>query len=235
MPKILEYPAASIKKSLGLAKAVDELGGSSSIAMCAEKLKKKVSGGFRDIIYGATKHNFLVQNKGTLTITPLYRDIKLAYNEKEKENLLQKAFFNVPLFQKIYDRFKGSKLPVDIFDKLLIKEFGVSERMASRVKKYFIEGAKTVGLLTPDNMVISSAESYNKSIDDDLEAPFDKLESETANSEKQVYGLSRDSYSVKIFGPGINSTISIIEKEDLEIVEKMLEKIKKRLQDEQDN
>src|SRR4030042_1425795 len=112
MPKILEYPTASIKKSLGLAKAVDELGGSSSLAMCAEKLGKKVSGGFREVVHSANKYNFLSQKKGTLTIAPLYRDIKLAYDEKEKETLLQKAFLNVSLFQKIYNRFKGQKLPV---------------------------------------------------------------------------------------------------------------------------
>ncbi|MBN1393245.1 MAG: hypothetical protein JW947_10645, partial [Sedimentisphaerales bacterium] len=69
----LEYPTASIKKSLGLAKAVDELGGSSSLAMCAEKLNKKMSGGFREIVISSTKYNFLVQKRGTLTITPLYR------------------------------------------------------------------------------------------------------------------------------------------------------------------
>lgn len=235
MPAKLEYPTASIKKSLGLAKAVDELGGSSSLAMCAEKLNKKISGGFREIAISSTKYDFLVLKRGTLAITPLYRDIKLAYDEKEKETLLQKAFLNVPLFQKIYDRFKGQKLPVDIFDKLLIKEFSVSERMASRVKKYFIEGAKEVGLLAPDNMVITSTETYNKPTEEDLESQFGKLEGETTNSEKQVYSSPQGLYSVKIFGPGMNSTISIMEKEDIEIVEKMLGKISKRLQEKQDS
>jgi hypothetical protein len=235
MPKILEYPTASIKRSLRLAKAVDELGGSSSLDMCAERLGKKVSGGFREVIHSATKYNFLIQKKGILTITPLYKEIKLAYNEKEAENLKQKAFLNVPLFQKIYDRFKGQKLPVDIFDKLLIKEFNVSERMASRVEKYFIEGAKEIGLLTSDNMVIASAETCNKPTDEDSESQFDKLESETTNFEKQAYSSPQGSYSVKIFGPGMNSTISIMEEEDLEIVEKMLAKIKKKLHEKQDS
>ncbi len=209
MPKIAEYPFASIKKSLKLAQTVDELGGSSTMEMCAEKLGKKVSGGFHQIIQSAVKYGFIVRKKGVLTILPGYKDIKLAYNEDERISLLRKAFLNVPLFQKVCNRFANQKLPVDILSKLLIKEFGVPERMAPRVKTHFIGGAKEVGLITPDNMIV--------------------LDRDEIDLEESKIASSPDSYVVKFLGPGLNSAITINEPEDLDIVKVMLNKVEKKL------
>jgi len=232
MPKVIDYPTASFRKSLELAGAVSELGGSSSIEMCAEKLNKKVSGGFHEVIHSAVKYGFLTHKKGEVSVTPFYKDIKLAYSPEDETKLLQKAFLSIPLFQKVYDRFKGQKLPVSIFEKLLIKEFNVNERIASRVMAYFLDGAKKVSLLTADNMVASSVEVYSKPTDADSETQFGKVESEATSSEKQTPILPLDSYSVKISGPGINSTIAITEQDDLEIVNIMLNKIRKKLETE---
>jgi hypothetical protein len=227
MPKIAEYPVASIKKSLELAKAVDELGGSSTIEMCAEKLGKQVSGGFSQIIQSAAKYGFIVRKKGMLNILPCYKDIKLAYNDEERTSLLQKAFLNVPLFQKVCDRFANQKLPVDILDKLLIKEFGVPERIAHRVKTHFIVGAKEVGLITPDNVV--ERESQNGAILSDSANQKNGSERGEIDSRENKVASSPDSYVVKFLGPGLNSTIAINEPEDLDIVKVMLNKVEKKL------
>ncbi|HUU41400.1 MAG TPA: hypothetical protein VMW42_10705 [Desulfatiglandales bacterium] len=236
MPKIAEYPMASLKKSLELARAVDELGGNCSLDMCAEKLHRQVSGGFRYVIYGATKFNLVVQRKGMLTITSLYKDIKLAYSEEQKEAYLQTAFLNVPLFKNVCDRFKDQKLPISILDKLLIREFGVGERMVGRVKKYFIEGAKMVGLLSPENKIISLTEISNGASRDIMIQQFDnsgkgkiRPQDQNENANIPLSGL----YSVRISGPGVNFTISITENADLEVVKLMLEKIKGKINTEE--
>lgn len=226
MPKLLEYPKASIKKSLELTQTVHDLGGSCSLGMCADKLGKKVSGGFREIIHSAVKYGFLVQKKGILTTTPLFKDITLAYTPEEKNHLLQKSFLNVPLFHKVYERFKGKKLPIEIFDKLLIKEFGVSDYFASRVTKYFADGARTVGLMNPDFAIVSLEEIGAEQTEGD----YDVAKSETfvENLQNEKVSLS-GSYSVRIFGPGINSNITIMDQDDLEIVTTMLNKVRKKL------
>ncbi len=229
MSKLVEYPTASIKKSLELAKAVDELGGNSSVDMCAEKLHRKVSGGFREIIFSAVKYGFLVHKKGMLRTANLYDNIKLAYNQDEEIQLLQQAFLKIPLFQKIYTRFRDQKLPIDIFDKLLIKEFDVKQHMASRVKKYFIDGAKTVGLLAPDNTILS-LEISNETAVGNINSKTDEFKGNITSLKESKIVTSSDSYSITISGPGMTSTISITEEEDLEIVKIMLDKIRKKLE-----
>ena len=229
MPKIAEYPFASIKKSLKLAQTVDELGGSSTIEMCAEKLGKKVSGGFHQIIQSAVKYGFIVRKKGVLTILPGYKDIKLAYNEDERISLLKKAFLNVPLFQKVCNRFANQKLPVEILSKLLIKEFGVPEKIAPRVKTHFIGGAKEVGLITPDNMIVPGHESQNNFIVSDTAGQKNSFERDEIDLKENKLASSPDSYVVKFLGPGLNLVITINEPEDLDIVKVMLNKVEKKL------
>ncbi len=229
MPKRTDYPFASIKKSLKLAQAVDELGGSSTIEVCAEKLGKKVSGGFNQIIQSAVKYGFIVRKRGMLSILPGYKDIKLAYNEDERISLLKKAFLNVPLFQQVCNRFANQKLPVDILSKLLIKEFGVPDRMASRVKAHFISGAKEVELITPDNMIVLDRESQNDSILIDTADQKNSFERDEIGLGESKVASSPDSYVVKFLGPGLNSAITINEPEDLAIVKVMLNKVEKKL------
>ena len=151
MPKVIEYPRASLKNSLALALAVDQLGGSCNKATCAEQMGKKVSGGFLALVAAATKFGFVKMTRGTITLTQMYKDYKLSYDENEKLNHLRKAFFGIPLFKNMYDKWKDVKLPVNILDKAIVREFHVEEKIASRVSKYFIDAAKTVRLLNPDN------------------------------------------------------------------------------------
>ncbi len=234
MPKCIEYPKASIKKSLELAKAVNELGGSSSLDVCAHTLGRKVSGGFREIINGAVKYGFLIQKKGILSITPLYKDYSLAYNEEEANRMLQKAFLRVPLFQKLYSRFSQQKLPLQYFDKLLVKEFNVKESDASRVKKHFVEGAKLACLLNNDNTLSSIEEIKNhkeKESPDKSLGFFDSVFFTPPSKEKK----NVPPYTVSIFGPGIDSKFSITEESDLDIVKMMLVKIGNKLKTKQNN
>ena len=122
---------------------------------------------------------------------------------------------------------------MDIFSKLLIKEFDVGENHASRVAKYFIEGARSVGLLGPDNSFINN--------DDVKEETQQKINDEKSGSEEEKSpmaaslassnSMSSDVYSVQITGPGMNSVITIVEQDDLLIVEAMLNKVKRKLRE----
>ena len=229
MPKTVGYTFASINKSLELARAVDELGGNSSVAMCAEKLGKKVSGGFQQIIQSAAKYGFVERQKGELATTSLFKDIKLAYSDSERKKLLQIAFLNVPLFKVLCDRFNNQEIPISHFNKLLIKEYGVSENMGQRVKTHFVDGAKEVGLMSPDNRIVSTLNLDGA--DTDAGPSSSDVGVAGVEENQQSPSLDTDSYSVKISGPGICSTISIADEGDLEIVEIMLKKIKKKLGD----
>lgn len=232
MPKTVGYTFASLDKCLELAQAVDELGGNSSVELCADRLGKQVSGGFRQIIQSAVKYGLVDSQSGILSTTSLFKEIKLAYNDAEKDKLLQTAFLNVPLFKMLCDRFNKQVIPVSHFNKLLIKEYDVREHMGQRVKTHFIEGAKKVGLMSPDNR-ISLPNLGSSDSNDNLNKP-DADELKTKNKEHKsefssLVAQEAASYSVEILGPNICSKISVSDAEDLEIAKSLLDMIAKKL------
>jgi len=229
MPKKIDYPHASVAKSLELAKAVYELGGSCSQEMCAEKMGRTVSGGFKATVSAAAKFGLITNNRGQLGTTEMFQNHYLGYSHEEKALILQKAFLRVPLFLEIYDRFKSQKLPVEIFDKLLIREFQVNQQVASRVAKYFIEGAKATKLLNGDNTFELISDIGSNDIEEQKTPEEPDSYEEPAQETVQPEAIDNNEFSVRIHGPGMNSTIVIREEEDLDIVEVMLKKVKKRL------
>ncbi len=144
---------ASLANSLELAKAIYTLGGNSEVELCAEQMGKRNSGAFHALYSAAMKFGIVRHSKGKLFTTEKYKKYKHAYSEQEGQRVLLECFLSVPLFAKIAEKFDGQKLPQKIFPSLLIREYGVDEKSASRVAKYFIQGAITVGLLNEDGLV----------------------------------------------------------------------------------
>ncbi len=237
MPKNLNYPLASFQKTYELANAVDALGGSCTVENAAQKMQRKVSGGFMVIISSAQKFSLLSFEKGLITITEEYKLIKHSYTNSERMDLLRKAFLKPQVFTLLYDRFKGRELPTEMLDKILIREFGVEENTAGRVAGYFAEGLKTYGLLNGSNIV----EDNQKLISDQtvVELPKDKVVASAEKPspqkiDKKVVDASfinekSAQYEVQLSGPGIDSKISIEDEDDLLILEAMLRKIRKGL------
>lgn len=56
MPKVLEYPRASLKASLELSKAIADLGGSAKVETVADKMGLKVGGSFQALMGAAKKY-----------------------------------------------------------------------------------------------------------------------------------------------------------------------------------
>lgn len=233
MAKIIEYPRASLANALHLAESVDALGGGTTNAMAAEKMGRKVSGAFSAVVSAAVKYSLLSAKQGRLATTSLFRNIKLAYNEDERRRHLRAALLSPPIFAAIADRFSGRQLPIDHFDRLLIREFGVSDEIAPRVASYFLEGAHQAGMLTADSALVSQEErptsdepmaateaGVGRNADDDFALESgDGPESPTHTAQ----------FSVTFRGPGLTSTVTISDEDDMAIVEATLRKITKAL------
>lgn len=239
MAKQIDYPRASLKNSLELAKAVDDLGGNCSIEMAADKLNKKVSGAFHALVASAVRFDFITSKKGQLETSRLYRDYKLAYSKEEADKALATAFLKPPLFHRVVERFEGRELPLTHFEKLLIREFDVPEAISSRVSKYFLDGAKQCGILGANNVLeinvskngVIEAEDDTEAADEDSKtSQQDKTKTQNKIIEKNQEVITSDTdYSVRIKGPGMDSVIVIHEEEDLLIVQAMLKKVQKKL------
>ncbi|MBD8599404.1 hypothetical protein [Pseudomonas sp. CFBP 8772] len=255
MPKQVDYPRASLKNCLVLAEAVNDLGGECSAALAGDKLNKQhTSGAFKGLVGAAVKYSLVTNKAGQLKVTQLFRDIALAYDEEEGNQARKKAFLAPPLFKAIYDRFQSKTLPVAHFEKLLIREFGVPDQVASRVEGYFFEGAKQCGLLAEGNVLSGANPS---TADEVIENGKNGDESEHSTPSENPAALTStpltspaaqathnqamldhhrhseteldSKFTVRIKGPGMDSLIVINEEEDLLIVKAMLKKVEKRL------
>lgn len=236
MPKIIDYPRASLKSALELANAVNDLGGSCSMEMAAERLGRKGGGAFQAQISAAVKYGLVEAKAQRLSIGQIFRDYKLAYSPEEGSQKLREALLSVPVFKEVATRFAGKELPVSHFEKLLIRELGVPNDWGSRVASYFIDGAKQSGLLGEGNRIIGDEATELKDAVAD-EQPED-VTTNTEHSAEREYSRTMEkddqapshrNYVVKIMGPGLNSTIEVHEPEDLMIVAAMLKKVEKAL------
>ncbi|MPQ60158.1 hypothetical protein [Duganella sp. FT27W] len=240
MAKIIDYPRTSLRSALQLADAVDGFAGSCSAELAAEKLGKKISGAFAAQIGSAVKFGLIENKKSKLSVTPMYRNYKLAYTPAEEASVLREAFLLPPLFSSIYNRFKGQKLPIEHFEKMLMKEFHVPDDISSRVASYFLDGAKLSGLLGTDNTWLEGKDDVQSAefeetnvieVDDDVSPPINRNNGPTRDFHSNQTDSSGKSaaYQLEIRGPGINFSITIGEEDDLEIVQIMLKKISKAL------
>lgn len=239
MAKQIDYPRASLKSSLELAKAVDDLGGSCSIEMAADKLNKKVSGAFTALTGSAVRFDLISSKKGQLETSQLYRDYKLAYSKDEANKVLTTVFLKPPLFHRIFERFRGRELPLTHFEKLLIREFDVPDAISSRVSKYFLDGAKQCGILGANHILsanvvgndVTETEDYPETADEEPNtSQQDHIKTQSKIKDQNQETITHDSdYSVRVKGPGMDSVIVIHEEEDLLIVQAMLKKVQKKL------
>ncbi|MBD2716753.1 hypothetical protein KBK19_17040 [Microvirga sp. STR05] len=153
MPKTIDYPRTSYAGAWEVAEVVDDTGGKCSIEACARKLNRKVSGSFKAILGSAVKFGLLTSKRELLTTTNLFRRIKHAYDKQEELLYHREAFLHPPLFSQISRKFRNKELPVQMFDIMLIREFGVEEINAQNVAKAFIDGARMAGILDERNVV----------------------------------------------------------------------------------
>jgi hypothetical protein len=227
MPKIVDYPRASLSNAVEVASAVYDLGGQSSIHTCADKMGKSVSGAFKALVSAADKFQLIENQRGELTCTELFNKYKHAYSEEEEKGLLQKAFLSSGVFASLYDRFRGRKVPADILDRMLVREFDVPPKLASRISGYFIKGASEVGLLDANHQLLDIESDHQAESIQHVDAEISIQAQDTEKAE--VLLNNPDAYSVSFVGPGLNTTIEVTEGYDLLIVEAVLKKIKMKL------
>lgn len=236
MAKPIDYPQASLSAALQLAKAVDDLGGRCTTELAADKLNKKIGGGYRSLVGAAAKFGLLKSKGGYLETTHAYKDYKLAYSKEEADKVIQVCLLHPPIFRQIYDRFKGRPLPVGHFEKMLIREFEVNESVSSRVAKYFIDGAKMSGLLGAGGVLLEVGAGLGEVLSDADDAEDDGNHMRGAEGDRgsetppaEQPRASHHGYTVRISGPGMDSVVAINEEDDLVIVEVMLGKVKRQL------
>lgn len=216
MPRIADHPRASIERTLELAAAVEELGGECTLEAAADRLGASPGGSFGALVSTAVKYGWISIRRGRLRAEPRYRAYRLAYDEAERRAALVDAMRDVPLFQRLLERFGGRTLPEDRLARLLIREFDVPEPAAGRVADWFVEAAVAAGLLAGGQLRSTPTG-----------AP--EVSRGAAHPAPEPDAKRSAGYSVRVSGPDLDSTVQIAELADLELARSLLAKVERAL------
>lgn len=140
----ISFPYNDLDDAVRVAKALHELGGSCEWEQLAAKLgaKTSTSGTFRLRMLAAKIFNVLTYDKRTVSLTSI--GTRLCDSQQEKAARAD-AFLSVPLYSKLYDKFKSATLPPTSGLESVIAGMGVSQKQKDKARQVFQRSAKQAG------------------------------------------------------------------------------------------
>jgi hypothetical protein len=112
--------------------------------LAADLDQHKTSGAFRSRLSAGRMFGVTESVRGDVVLTEL--GLMICNSDTEQE-AFARAFMNVPLYQKIYGKFSGGKLPpVTGIDAEMIR-MGVPEKQASKARQVLMRSADMAGYL----------------------------------------------------------------------------------------
>lgn len=240
MPKIVNYPRKSFETAMEIAETVEKLGGKCTEQILGTKLGRKKGGSFDADINSAVKHGLVEKMKDTLKITDLFKNIKLAYTDDEKKGNLAKSFLIPDTYREILERFNGNELPIDVLDKMLIKEYNVASNASQTVANNLIKGAEKLGLIVNGKVSVATSIIQESIVDvkkDDKNNGKDKNNATTASATKETNPISSKIVETITGGStiqkdvviNINIQLTVPETTNEEVYEKFFAAMKKNL------
>ena len=236
MPRIVDYPRAALDRSLELAAAVEELGGECSLEAAADRLGASPGGAFGALVSTAAKYGWIAIRRGRLRTEPRYRTYRLAYDDAERRAALTEALRNVPLYDRLLERFGDRTLPEDRLPRLLVREFGVPESAAGRVSGWFVDAAVAAGLLAGGQLRSSPTGTPARTViptSPVTTSPAPTLTTTTPLTPGALAPSGGDArplrYTIRISGPDLDSTVEVGELADLELARALLAKVERAL------
>ena len=150
MPSLKNYPTdgLDLQQAQKLIENLNQLGGTSSKGLFAEKIgMTETSGPFRGKISSLGKYKLIKITLNEILISELGKKIINSYNEKDEKELMFEALNNIQLFNELLGKYGNSKLNTEILDKVLVREYGLSQKSAIKLKKSFITSTQYLGIL----------------------------------------------------------------------------------------
>jgi hypothetical protein len=144
-----QYPYFDLDDSIAVARAVHERGGGActrDVAAVALGYSTTKSGAFVSRIYAAKQFGVIRIEGDTLATTDRAISILHPVMESDAINGRRDAFLSVPLFQKVYEKFKGTALPPDLGLKNLLKnEYKIVEDRINPALRVMLKSAGQAG------------------------------------------------------------------------------------------
>lgn len=141
----IEFPYADIDSSFEVVRGIHNAGGTSceSEQLAAQLSLEAKGGGFRLKINAARTFGLITYERGgRISLSEIGRQAIDPHYERAAR---VKAFLSVPLYQKVYEEYKGRPLPPRAALERAIVNFGVGEKVKDRARQILDRSAKQAG------------------------------------------------------------------------------------------
>lgn len=151
------YPYYSLQRSLEVASAVNDAGGSRGEvqkSVLAHQLQAdENSAAFLQAI-GAAKCFGLIDGRGSYSLTEIGKAYFHPTTETEKKSALLKALQSPPVFSRLLARFDGGRLPaLNLLSSVLHRENNIGDAWSGRIASLFLSALKDVGVIDPSGFL----------------------------------------------------------------------------------
>ncbi len=149
------FPYTDLDNGAEVVRGVHHAGGTAcDYDQLAAQLKAEAKGGgFRMRVNGAKTFGLISYERGgRITLTELGRQLTDPHQERAAKVA---AFLSVPLYQRVYEQFKGSPLPPQAGLERAIESMGVGAKVKDKARQVMLRSAKQAGFFdaTHDRLV----------------------------------------------------------------------------------
>lgn len=142
----IEFTYTDLGPAVDLVTTLHERGGGSAERdQLAAWMNQSVGGGtFRSRVSAAVMFGLVSADRGRIHMTPLGRTV---VDPARRASALATAFLNVPLFNAMFEKFKGYSLPPAAAIERQMLELGVPAKQKERARQTFQKSAITAGYI----------------------------------------------------------------------------------------
>lgn len=141
----IAFPYSDLDAAVDVVKGVHNAGGTAcDYDQLAAELKMEAKGGaFRLRITGAQTFGVInYERGGRISLTELGR---LLIDQQQERAARVTAFLTVPLYQRVYEQFKGGPLPPQAGLERAIEAMGVGPKVKEKARQVMLRSAKQAG------------------------------------------------------------------------------------------
>jgi hypothetical protein len=146
----IAFPYLDLDDAVEVAKAVHTVGGSSCQwdQLAAQLGAAAKGGGFRMRVQTAKMFGYLTYDRGSITLSESGK--RLSDGDQEKAARVE-GFLTIPLYNKIYEQFKGGTLPPPAGLETAMVNLGVAQKQKDKARQVFQRSATQAGFFAFGN------------------------------------------------------------------------------------
>lgn len=139
------FPRSNLESAIDIADKVVKCGYSASVAQIAGMNDQSTrSGAFRMRMSAATQFGLISPGRGRVAITDLGKRVT---DPDTMRNARVEAFLNVPLYQKLFQKFETGKLPPAQGIDSVLFHLGVRSNNCELARRIFLTSAEQAGFM----------------------------------------------------------------------------------------